>query len=427
MIGIELIVVGIRTEATEMVTIFFERRDGLRLEYRAGQFLTLLFLFGDREVRRSYSFSSAPGVDGLAAITVKRVANGEVSRFLCDRLRVGDVVRSLPAAGKFVLEAGFAGTLVFLAAGSGMVPVFSLIKSVVGTGGVPGLGSMVGSGSVVGSGGVAGSGSVVGTGGVAGSRSLVGSRIVGRAHARMILITQNRDVESVPFRVALRRMVDDGWLEWDSLLSGVAPVVRLNNGLLQEMLKDIRGDEHFYLCGPVGFMRMAVFTLRLLGVGEEQIRRENFTVEYVAPAPVLADVSPKRVVVRVRMGAESEGVGSESEGVRRSAEGGGVGSESEGEGVRHAEEGGGVGRALVGERRLEFETKWPSTILQSALDRGIALPYSCKGGVCSSCVARCVSGRVKMSKNEVLTEKDLAAGLVLTCVGYAETDVELEL
>jgi len=34
---------------------------------------------------------------------------------------------------------------------------------------------------------------------------------------------------------------------------------------------------------------------------------------------------------------------------------------------------------------------------------------------------------VRMSKNEVLTEKDLAEGLVLTCVGYAETDVELEL
>jgi ring-1,2-phenylacetyl-CoA epoxidase subunit PaaE len=65
--------------------------------------------------------------------------------------------------------------------------------------------------------------------------------------------------------------------------------------------------------------------------------------------------------------------------------------------------------------------------LQAALDQGIALPYSCKGGVCSTCVARCVAGRVRMSKNDVLMEDDLRAGLVLTCVGYAETDLELEL
>jgi len=313
-----------------MVTIVLRRRDGEPLEYKAGQFLTLLFLLGGRELRRSYSFSSTPGVDALPSITVKRVANGEISRWLIGRLRIGDVLQSLLPAGKFLLEERAGGTVVFLAAGSGMVPVFSLIKRAI-------------------------------------------------AGIRLVLITQNRDEESIPFREELQRMADAGHLEWTSLLSGVAPVARLNNGLLQEMLKDIRGDEHFYLCGPVGFMRMAVFTLRLLGVSDEQIRRENFTVEYVPPAPVLADTSPKQVVVR------------------------------------------------AGEQQYSFTVAWPSTILQAALDRGIALPYSCKGGVCSTCVAKCVKGRVRMSKNEVLTEKDLEAGLVLTCVGYAETDVELEL
>jgi len=330
MTTIDLEVVSIRPEATEMMTMVLRRRDGKPLEYKAGQFLTLLFSFGGRELRRSYSFSSTPGVDALPSITVKRVPNGEVSRLLIGRMQVGDVLQSLPPAGKFLLEEGVGGTVVFLAAGSGMVPVFSLIKAAV-------------------------------------------------AGTRLVLITQNRDRESIPFRAELQRMADAGRLEWISLLSGVAPVARLNNGLLQEMLTDIRGDEYFYLCGPVGFMRMAVFTLRLLGVGDEQIRRENFTVEYVPPAPVLADTGPKQVVVR------------------------------------------------AGDRQYSFTVAWPSTILQAALDRGIALPYSCKGGVCSTCVARCVKGRVKMSKNEVLTEKDLEAGLVLTCVGYAETDVELEL
>lgn len=350
MTEIELEVVAIRREATEMVTIVFRRRDGAPLAYTAGQFLTLVFLFGGREVRRSYSFSSTPGVDAFPAITVKRVANGEVSRFLIGRLAVGDGLRCLAPAGKFVLDAGFAGTLVFLAAGSGMAPVFSLIKAAA---------AVIAPGSV----------------------------------RRIVLITQNRDLASVPFRGELDRMVGAGQLEWDSLLSGVAPVRRLNNGLLEEMLKDIRGDERFYLCGPVGFMRMAVFTLRLLGVADEQIRRENFVVDYIPPPPVLADTSPKRVVVRAGDRAVRSG-------------GRAVGTE---------------------EREFSFTAAWPSTILQAGLDAGIALPYSCKGGVCSTCVARCVSGSVRMSKNEVLTEKDLREGLVLTCVGFAETDVELEL
>jgi ring-1,2-phenylacetyl-CoA epoxidase subunit PaaE len=168
-------------------------------------------------------------------------------------------------------------------------------------------------------------------------------------------------------------------LEWKSLLSRGAPVVRLNNGLLKELLGQLWEDEQrFYLCGPPGFMRMAVFTLRLMGVADQQIRRENFTVEYVPPPPLLLDKSPRQVVVR------AEGT------------------------------------------EMRFTTAWPSTILQSALDQHIALPYSCKGGRCSTCVARCVSGKVQMSINEVLTAEDLQAGLVLTCVGYAETDVALE-
>ena len=81
----------------------------------------------------------------------------------------------------------------------------------------------------------------------------------------------------------------------------------------------------------------------------------------------------------------------------------------------------------AGDRRYRFETAWPKTILQATLDNHIPLPYSCKGGRCSSCLAKCTKGGVKMSINEVLTDKDIKEGLVLTCVGYAETEVVLDL
>ena len=55
------------------------------------------------------------------------------------------------------------------------------------------------------------------------------------------------------------------------------------------------------------------------------------------------------------------------------------------------------------------------------------MPYSCEAGRCGNCVARCTKGLVWHSYNEVLTEKELKNGLVLTCVGYpVGGDVDLE-
>src|ERR1700744_5066400 len=98
-------VIAIRPEALDMKTILLERADGQPLLYHAGQFLTLLFNFRGRELRRSYSFSTTPGVDPIAAITVKRILNGEISRYLLDHLQSGDILSALAPAGRFTLEA----------------------------------------------------------------------------------------------------------------------------------------------------------------------------------------------------------------------------------------------------------------------------------------------------------------------------------
>ncbi|HYH57268.1 MAG TPA: 2Fe-2S iron-sulfur cluster-binding protein [Anseongella sp.] len=58
------------------------------------------------------------------------------------------------------------------------------------------------------------------------------------------------------------------------------------------------------------------------------------------------------------------------------------------------------------------------------------MPYSCKGGACSTCTARCTGGKVEMAVNEVLTEADIEQGLVLTCVGYPAAEkvrIEIEI
>ena len=74
--NIYLKVKQIIVEQYNVKTFVFERTDGSPVIYRAGQFLTFLIDMHGHEVRRSYSMSSAPGVDEHPAITVKRVPNG---------------------------------------------------------------------------------------------------------------------------------------------------------------------------------------------------------------------------------------------------------------------------------------------------------------------------------------------------------------
>ena len=62
------------------------------------------------------------------------------------------------------------------------------------------------------------------------------------------------------------------------------------------------------------------------------------------------------------------------------------------------------------------------TVLEAALKNDIDAPYSCQGGVCSSCVARVTEGEVVMTQNQILTENEVADGFILTCQAYPTTE-----
>ncbi len=62
-----------------------------------------------------------------------------------------------------------------------------------------------------------------------------------------------------------------------------------------------------------------------------------------------------------------------------------------------------------------IETSKDLTILELALENGIDAPYSCQGGICSTCLARLVKGSVTMDDNQILTDDEVEEGLILTC------------
>lgn len=72
---------------------------------------------------------------------------------------------------------------------------------------------------------------------------------------------------------------------------------------------------------------------------------------------------------------------------------------------------------------FDFElSKTGESILDAALLHGAELPYACKGGVCSTCRARLLSGEVTMDTNYALEPDELEKGFILTCQSHPLTD-----
>ena len=97
--------------------------------HRAGQHVDIRLTAPDGyQAQRSYSIASGPE-DSRLVVTVERLADGEVSPYLVDELRVGDELELRgPIGGYFVWERSFGGPLLLIAGGSGIVPFRSMLR-----------------------------------------------------------------------------------------------------------------------------------------------------------------------------------------------------------------------------------------------------------------------------------------------------------
>ncbi len=75
----------------------------------------------------------------------------------------------------------------------------------------------------------------------------------------------------------------------------------------------------------------------------------------------------------------------------------------------------------VDDETTSFEMQNEQTVLEAALDNDLDVPYSCQGGICSSCLARITEGEATMRQNNILTENEVAEGLILTCQAQPKT------
>lgn len=131
-----LIVKDIRRETADCVSVAFSVPDSLATDFNftQGQYITLLAQLDGEEVRRSYSLCVSP-LDHELRVAIKEVPGGRFSTFANRQLQVGDTLKVMPPDGRFFtqLQAEQTKHYVAFAAGSGITPIFSIMKTVLET------------------------------------------------------------------------------------------------------------------------------------------------------------------------------------------------------------------------------------------------------------------------------------------------------
>ncbi|HEY0432930.1 MAG TPA: FAD-binding oxidoreductase, partial [Chitinophagaceae bacterium] len=238
-----LIVKEIRKETADCVSVAFHVPADLGDQFRftQGQSLTVRKRFGNAEIRRSYSICSSP-LEQELRVAIKKQDGGLFSTFANDELRVGDQLEVMPPVGNFYtpLDPSHRKKYVAIAAGSGITPVISIIKTTLAL----------------------------------------------EPESRFTLVYGNRTKSSVIFRETIEGLKDRymSRLQLIFLLSRERTDTPLNSGRIDiEKLQqlsaviDYLATDDFFLCGPEQMIFSARDFLASRGVAEQKIHFELFT------------------------------------------------------------------------------------------------------------------------------------------------------
>ncbi|MEP6926527.1 MAG: 1,2-phenylacetyl-CoA epoxidase subunit PaaE [Ginsengibacter sp.] len=130
----KLTVKNIQHETKDCVSVAFDIPKELEKDFlfKQGQNVTIKVNLDGEEIRRSYSICSSP-YDNELRIAVKKVYEGSFSTFACQKLKAGDILEVMPPTGAFFTEVNISNkkNYVFFAAGSGITPVISIVKTIL--------------------------------------------------------------------------------------------------------------------------------------------------------------------------------------------------------------------------------------------------------------------------------------------------------
>lgn len=333
-------IAALRRDTADSVVLTFDVPGPLHEVYRftPGQFLTLRATIDGVELRRPYSICSGAD-DGMLQVAIKRQPGGRFSGWANAALGPGDTLEVMTPDGRFGVptEPGSPRALLGVAAGSGITPILSILRSALA-----------------------------------------------RERGRCVLFYANRTRADIMFRAEIDAL-KDRYLDRFALVhllsrerqeNGTLPG-RLDAPAARRLLRALapNGDALAFLCGPPGMAEALAPVLAEVGLPAERIRMERFTPAADAPdlagASALATTTPDAAAALATV--TFEGV------------------------------------------RTTFPIAHEETVIAAGLRAGLALPYACRGGMCCTCRARLLEGRVEMAVNYGLEPWETAAGYVLTC------------
>jgi ring-1,2-phenylacetyl-CoA epoxidase subunit PaaE len=327
----------IRPETADAVSVAFKIPENLKADFKftAGQYVTLQTTINGEVIRRAYSICATPE-SGEIRVAIKKVAKGVFSTYATTELKVGDAIEITAPEGRFLLSPDANKNYIGFAAGSGITPILSMLKSVLQT----------------------------------------------ETTATFTLVYGNKSAADTIFYEELNQLKEtySGRFKLHYIFSreNVKNSLRgridgnVTNYFVKNMYKETSFDAA-YLCGPEEMIKDVSKTLEKNNIAKENIHFELFVV-----------AADEEKVAQVKEGTTEITV-------------------------------------LLDDEVTTFTMSQADDILAANLRNNIDAPYSCQGGVCSSCLARVTEGKAVMVKNSILTDGELEEGLILTCQAHPTT------
>lgn len=264
---ISLKIKSIEKTTKDSIKIEFKENFFNKVKYSAGQFLTLLLEIDKKIYRRCYSLNSAMKIDPYPSITVKRVDNGLVSNYLFENAKEGQKIKALTPMGDFTIEPkpDKERHIVLFGAGSGITPLFSILKTI----------------------------------------------LFKEGKSKVSLVYGNRDYDSIIFNEELNQLKKQypERLQLQHILENPGDFEECYKGRVQrtqvksilEQLPQLPEDRtEYYICGPTGMMIEAEEGLKSCDVPPGRIHIERFNAppalaKEEAKAPEIEDQQVKLI------------------------------------------------------------------------------------------------------------------------------------